>query len=387
LYSYVLLYGLRRVGKSTVLYQLIDSLLQGGTNSDKILYFSFDEQSANLSSLLSLYEERVLKTRLAESGPVYLFLDEIQKCKDWQNQLKILYDLHPKLKIFLSGSASVSLQKHSTESLAGRLVEIFVKPLSFSEFLQWKGVVFDAKRPTLASAEIKAQLMDYWRKGGFPEIVGEQEDERIRQYVRSTILERIIFRDIPQEFGVHDTSLLRTLLETFIQAPGMVVNTDRLSRDLGRNRITVGNYIQYLRYGLLICEVSNLRSNLLVSSRKGRKIYPANPAFCFAYTPDFFTDRVLEKIAEVSACAHLGAPDYYQNSFEVDFVLKSPGLLLPIEVKWGAWDERQVRHFMKKFNAASGLIVTREDERELREGLEVIPHWRWLLHNPTKLHL
>ena len=96
----VLIYGLRRVGKTTVLYQLIDSLLKKGVKPTNILYYSFDEQPASIGEVVSVYEEKVLKARIGD-GKNYLFLDEVQKVKDWQSKLKVLYDLNPGLKILV----------------------------------------------------------------------------------------------------------------------------------------------------------------------------------------------------------------------------------------------------------------------------------------------
>ncbi len=372
-----LIYGLRRVGKTTCLYQVIDSLLRNGTVPLQIIYFSFDEKSGEPNDVITTYAEKVLKKSIRDAGRIFVFMDEIQKVPEWQSKLKIIYDLYPNIKFFLSGSASVSLQKHATESLAGRMIGVFVKPLTFSEFLEWKKIPVDKTRPELFQGQIAPHLMDYLRKGGFPEIVHEEGDELIRKYVKNAVLEHIIYRDIPQEFGAKDVELLRTLLELFVKDPGMMMNTERISRDLGRNKITVGNYIEYLKHALLIREVKNLRSNLLVSSRKNKKIYPTSSAFCFAYRDDFFADKILEKIAEVTVAEYLQAENYYCNGFEVDFVQKSDKDTVPIEVKYGAPDEHQIRKFMEKFGVEKGILVSKDS---LRQGdLQVVPLWLFLL--------
>ncbi|MCG2689713.1 AAA family ATPase, partial [Candidatus Parcubacteria bacterium] len=102
----ILLYGLRRVGKTTILYQAIKELLDRNIDSLHIFYFSFDEQVAILKEVVNLYEEKVIKTKINKGDKkeeYFFFFDEIQKIEDWQNQIKILYDTHPGLKIFISG--------------------------------------------------------------------------------------------------------------------------------------------------------------------------------------------------------------------------------------------------------------------------------------------
>ena len=121
----VLLYGLRRVGKTTLLYKTIQYLLEKKTKPTHILYFSFDEKIADIREIISIYQEKILKQKLSVSSRFFFFFDEIQKLPDWQSQIKLIYDLNPNIKIFLSGSTSASLQKRSRESLAGRILDIF----------------------------------------------------------------------------------------------------------------------------------------------------------------------------------------------------------------------------------------------------------------------
>lgn len=380
----VLLYGLRRVGKTTALYQLIAHLLEKGVDGRSILYFSFDERQAPISEVVSAFEENVLRKRVIDSGRVFFFFDEIQKVDDWESKIKVLYDLHPNLKIFLSGSAAVSLRKKSAESLAGRIFDLRAEPLSFGEFLEWRGIKSGSLEPRLAGGEMAPLLADYLRKGGFPEITFEESDGAIKNYVKNTVLEKIIYKDIAEEFGAKDLELLRVLIEMFAAEPGMIVNADRLSKDLGRSKITVTNYIEYLLYGLLIREVRNLRPNLLLSSRKGKKIYPSSTAFCFAMQTDFHSDRSMEKVFETAVCAKTGAQYYYRNAFEVDFVVKGAqgsGALVPIEVKRGRAEQSQLSRFMLKFGAKNGILVSKDQSWE-KGGVKAMPLWEFLLKEP-----
>lgn len=375
----LLIYGLRRVGKTTLLYQVIRHLLETGTDKLRILYFSFDDARALVTDVVSQYEQKVLKNRIGETEKTFFFFDEIQKVDDWQSKIKILYDLHPNLKILLSGSAAISLQQGSKESLGGRVADFHMKPLSFAEFVRWKGVSLDQERPELFEPVLAPLFMDHLRKGGFPEMVGEARDDIIQNYVRNTILDRIIYRDLPAEFGLKDVELLGTLVEMFCLQPGMIINTENLSRDLGRSRVTVSNYIKYLRYALLIRELKNIRPGALVSSRKDKKIFPSNTTFCFAYKPDFYSEDSLQGIAEVAVADALEAEYYYRDNFEVDFVARKDNTLLPVEVKYGKPQARQVLNFLKKFNQPKGILVTRDAHSAETQGVETIPLWRFLL--------
>ena len=135
----LILKGLRRTGKTTLFYQIIQYLLKEKKISPyRIMYFSFDEEVADFDELIQTYQREVLKENFSHGKqPCYLFFDEIHKCKDWPEKLKILYDLHPNLKICVSGSASLTLVRDIKESLAGRCFEFEITPLDFQEYLKF----------------------------------------------------------------------------------------------------------------------------------------------------------------------------------------------------------------------------------------------------------
>ena len=129
----VLFTGLRRVGKTTLMYQIIDELLRKGVNPYKILYFSFDEMKYDLEDIIKRYETDVLHTDISKEK-VFIFLDEIQKLDGWPSKIKLLYDANPKLKLFLTGSAQITMWRGTRESLAGRFFDFLIKPLNFEEY-------------------------------------------------------------------------------------------------------------------------------------------------------------------------------------------------------------------------------------------------------------
>ena len=128
---------------------------------------------------IKTYEEKVLKKKI-DSERIYILLDEIQKCKNWQNKLKIFYDLYPNLKFIISGSASVKINKKAKESLAGRMFDFVLEPLDLKEFLEWKNIKIKEKNLELFKDRVMPLFYDYLRKGGFPEIIDE-DDEKIKK--------------------------------------------------------------------------------------------------------------------------------------------------------------------------------------------------------------
>lgn len=377
----LLVTGLRRVGKTTLFYQLIQELLNKGVEPTKILYFSFDEESANIDDLLKTYREKVLKAEF-ENTKIYIFLDEIQKTKDWQNKLKIYYDIYPELKFFISGSASVSLQKKAKESLAGRIYDFILLPLSFDEFLDLRGVKVELEKIELYRDKILPHFFDYLRKGGFPEITHEEDDEKIRSYIKNSVIERIIYRDLPVEFGLKDIELLNILIRMIAENPGMILNYDNLSRDLKRSKTTIINYISYLEYAMILKLVYNYRKGFVTSSRKMRKIYLTNVSISFALVPGFYTEKFLEKAVENLVINKLNAKNYYRNNYEIDAVIKTSKGILPVEVKYGKTETKKILKFLEDFNLKEALVVTKDlFKKETIDGKKIlfIPAWILLI--------
>ncbi len=377
----LLITGLRRVGKTTLIYQLIQHLLDEKTKSLQIVYFSFDEEIADFDDLIKTYEEKVLKRKIQDEK-IYIFLDEIQKCKNWQNKIKISYDLYPNIKFIISGSASVQISKKAKESLAGRIFDFLLEPLAFKEFLEWKNIDIDKKKLELFSRDIMPLFYDYLRKGGFPEIIDEEDDEKIKNYIKNNVIERVIYRDLPEEFGIKDYELLKTLIEMIATEPGMIINYDALSRNLKKNKKTIIDYFFYLQYAMLIKIVANYRKGFLISSRKMKKAYIANTTISFALVENFYSDSFLEKIAENFAIIETNAKHYYRNKYEVDIILKKGKKIMPIEAKYGKIEINSMLKFLSEFKLKKAIILTKDifDKKIVnKKKILLVPLWAFSL--------
>jgi hypothetical protein len=365
--------GLRRTGKSTLMFQLIDHLLEQGTDPRALLYFSFDERSADLKEIVREYEERVLRAPLRDAR-VFVFLDEIHKLPRWAEELKLLYDLNPKLKLVVSGSASLNLMRGAHESLAGRALFHRLDPLSFREFLHLRGErVPPPEDFELWERRLAISFQDYLRKG-FPEVI-HASDWEARRYVRELVLERVIYRDIPESFHADDIELLKLLTEHVCSKPGLVLNVDSLSKDLGRARKTIRNYLEYLELTFVIRRLRNLRGTLLAASRKNPKGYP--------YHPCILTSEDETALVEAAVVSEVGGNYYWRlRGFEVDVVLKD-GSPLPVEVKYKAKiDERDLKGilaFCKRYKSKRGIVVTKSASGR-RRGIRLVPLLYFLLY-------
>jgi len=366
----LLLTGPRRVGKTTLLYQTIESLLETVPPS-KILYFSFEESFTSPKEVLEFYEKRVLMKPFEEVDRAFVFFDEIQYVENWPSILKQFYDLYPNLKFFVSGSSSLLLSKEAIEKLAGRFFFLKLKPLTFSEFLELRGIKTDKLQ--IFSRRIEAYFYDYLRKSGFPEIVDWDNEVRTAEYIKNSVIDRVALRDVPLIFKTRNMTLIDKIVRLILSAPGSIININSLSRTWGESRITISNYLRFLETSLLIRSLSNFRPSFLSSSRKLKKYYPVTPSLIFAYSKENFESR-MGAVLETYVANALEAEYYYrEGKKEIDIILKDKGFL-PIEVK-ETIHEGDIAGFsrlLKYVNAEKGVIVSLSQEIK-RQSVQVIP--------------
>jgi predicted AAA+ superfamily ATPase len=378
------LVGLRRTGKTTIFYQIIHDLIGKGTDPRNILYFSFDEKVEDLRDVIKIYEEEVVKRKIG-AEKTYVFLDEIQKLKDWENKVKVYYDLNPGVKFFVSGSASINILLPAKESLAGRIFYFNLDVLTFEEFLAIRGkntqkIKEIRENPNLWKSDLIMELNNYVVKP-FPEIA-KVEDGIAKTYIRESVIERAIFRDLRALFEVKDIELIEKLVRFVAEKPGMAINLDDMSKDMSITRQTLSNYLFYLECCLILKNVRNYRGSLRASSRKLKRYYLAHPSLALALaSPE--TGRVMENLV----CSASGARFYWRElDKEVDFILQENEKPFPVEVTYGEKakmrDIKGLLSFMYKFEAERGLAITADDEREEKiekKAIKFIPLWKWLI--------
>ncbi len=376
----VLFTGLRRVGKTTLMYQIINDLLTKGVSPYNILYFSFDEMRYDLEDIVKEYETEVLHEDISREK-VFIFLDEIQKLYGWPSKVKFLYDSNPKLKIFLTGSAQITMWKGTRESLAGRFFDFTIKPLDFDEYLDFKGIKIDRNREKIFEKDLKRHMSGYLKTGGFIEALG-LEDHMLRKYLKESLLERVIFVDIPQTFKLDLPELLLKLLTITASRPGFYLDYSNLSNDLKIDHRTTANYISYLEYALFLQKLYNFSHNLLTSEKKVKKLYLCNTAFTLALNPQAHLSAVLEQffVNNLDARFFLKTP----QKEEIDIIHVQNSHVLPVEVKIrekiGRDDVKTLFKFLEKSNLRRALLITLDTETKFKKEkllIEAIPYWRY----------
>ena len=312
--------GLRRTGKTILLKQLIDYLMkEEGAKSKSIFFLSFDETLVSsrltLKSYLDVFLDEFLEKEAGKK--VYIFLDEIQYVDKWQHILKRYYDSNPNLKFIISGSSSLFLKKKTTESLAGRIYEFKLQPLSFEEFLELAeadpAIVSQYKKYSLSigdlvlrhdqrdydvflaesGKELVKLFEEYLLYYQFPELVSQKDPDKIRKYISESIYRKAIEYDIPRLFGVEKIDELRFLFQILVNENGSLVEFGKISAEAGIEENTLKKYILYFQESFLLDLVYNYSKSFRKSKRLQKKTYMASSNFFVAFRSDWIENQLL----------------------------------------------------------------------------------------------
>lgn len=389
----VVLTGIRRSGKSTLLYQLIGHLLHSYPPSN-ICYINFDDSS--LVPFLKEVEflEVLYETYLEEQNPegkVFLFFDEIQNLESWEKWVKKMYDKNDNVKFIVTGSSSSLLKKEYSSLLTGRVLLREVNPLFFTEYLDFMGVTVDKSTSYLLNNKplIKKHLNDYMKFGGFPEVV-LQGSEKIKVELLKNYFAGIIGRDVLMRYPVRDASKIENMAHYLLTNSATLVSAKKLGNVLGISPHTIQDYMKILEEVYLIQTVPFFSYSIKEQILKPKKVYCIDTGI--RNSVGFTFSKDLGRTAENIVHFHLrrsGEVFYWKDQAgrEVDFVVKGKNIDL-IQVCWELTDKvkkretRSLLEAMKQFNVDESTIITEDylmDEDWDGKKIRFVPLWLWLV--------
>jgi predicted AAA+ superfamily ATPase len=349
--------GLRRIGK-TILMKQIGNEIEG-----EKFFFSFDEEAYQNVESLKFVISHFLK--IAKSKP-FIFLDEIGRIKGWAGVLKKYHDLG-KATFVISSSSYLHITK-GKESLAGRLKDFTLLPWSFDEYLKLKGEkvsIVEEKNIeraySLFERKYESEIVNYLKRGSFPEIALEEKEEEVRRYIKTSTIEKLIFEDLPKVFPVEDVHKLYDILIFLLKSNGFIVNYSNIGSIVGLSKDTVKRYIFYLYKSLIVTQVE-VYGSVGKALRKGKKIYAACPSLAFAYQEYYNEPNLVENVVLNKLQESFEDVRFYRtkDGKEIDFVVNK----IPIEVKWQSYvtnsDVKEVINFMEKFGVKIGIVISKK---------------------------
>ena len=321
--------GPRQVGKTTLLLQTVDDLLDRGWPPGNVLYFDFSDprvvEEVSPRDVLAITPPGVSADR-----PRVLLLDEISRAARWDLWLKQAVDRGVG-RIAATDSAASVLRQGSRESGQGRWDELWLEGLDFREFVALRSLPDESFEAALAAAP--NHLDDYLELGGFPEYANSEPSAEVRRRLRTDVVERAILRDLAGR--VEDPNRVRDLFVYLVQESGGLLNVQNRARDLDADHRSVASWLALLEDTLLISTLPLATARAAARLRSQPKVYAVDHGFveAFAAVPQPGRDHdVRSRVFETVVYRHLRdlARDrdaelgYWRSSKhgEIDFLLR-----------------------------------------------------------------
>lgn len=383
-----ILVGIRRAGKSYMLYQQMQKLIKQGHGWDEMLYLNFEDErldnftTADFNLILEAHFEMYGKRPM-------LFLDEIQNVVGWEKFARRLAD--SKYTVFITGSNAKMLSSDIQTTLGGRYLPINVYPYNFEEFLTVCQVAHDRLSilSTTGRAKIMNRLNDYLHHGGFPEaaLMKAKHDYLLSVY------QKIYLGDIVARNGITNIFGLKIMIKKISECVKQPISFNRIANIISTTGTKLSTtsavkYMEYMESSWLILRVTNMASKL-ADKESNAKYYFTDNGILNLFLLDAETS-LLENLVASNLIRKYGREDavfFYNKGVEVDFYI--PEAELAIQVSYSIKDtdtrKREVKALLaiEKILPCKELIIITYDEEDnwqlSNEKIKVIPIWRWLL--------
>jgi len=375
----IALTGIRRGGKTTIMYQMIDFLLKD-IESYQILYVNLDDEALKKESLEDIYS--TYRQNKNPDKKAYMFLDEIHSIKGWERFLKKHYDMKDKVKFIISGSSSSLLRKEYSTLLTGRNVTFKIFPLSFKEYLDFSEINYDSIN-TAKKNKILYTLKTFLEMGGFPEVFFKEK--ALKYILLKGYFDDIIYKDIISRYNIN-TKKINDLALYLLTNISNLFTIRKIRNFTGLSIDSIKDYICYLEDAFLIKTLSYFSYSTKKSIQMPQKNYTLDCGLRNIAGFKFSKDE--GRLAENTIFIDLMRRDkdiyYWKCKNEVDFVIKNTDQnLIAINVSYtDDINEREIRgllEFKKEFKKTKELILITKDLDKKEKGIKFIPLWKWLL--------
>ena len=388
--NYVLV-GLRRAGKSYMLYQHIQQRIADGRSSkEDMVYINFEDdrlditKMSELDSIIQSYEE------LYQGRKPVVYLDEIQNIEGWEKFVRRLADTG--YQVMVTGNNAKMLSREIATTLGGRFIVRNVCPFSFAEYLQYKGIrlgehwLLDGQR-----SQVRALFTDYFQYGGFAETF----DRMDKQEWLNWLCQKIVLGDIIARNEIRSTGIIRLLtkkLAESVMQPMTLMRLTNILKSTGEkvSRNTVSDYLGYMNEAFMTFRLTNYTDSFSVRVTNCKHYFYDN-----GLLNNYLIDpqsKLLENLVAITLMKRYGGQEednlyYYHKGIEVDFYVPSENLGIQVSYSLRDYDTREretgaLIKMNKTFNLQRMMIVTMDEEEIINTAgvsIEVVPVWKWLL--------
>ncbi|EKE06408.1 MAG: hypothetical protein ACD_19C00014G0022 [uncultured bacterium] len=365
----IVLHGARQVGKTHILLFIKNYLEKNGKKTffidleDSRLVETLDK---SVDSFLTYLEQNGITINItSKEQKTYIFIDEIQYLENPSSFLKLITDHHKYLKLIVSGSSSFDIKSKFTNSLVGRTVEFEVYPLSFKEFLRFKGQI--------NMLDIKSLYEEYILFGGYPKIVLDG-DVLLKEKHLQQIIKTYVEKDISDLAKIRDIKKFNNLLKLLASQSGQLINLSQTANICELAVETVKEYISILEKTYVLKLVYPFSSSIKVEIVKTPKVFFYDTGLLQIIWLKKLQNTVFGHIFETSIFSELvkkfGRENINfwrnKNGTEIDFILDNKGDILPIEVKnnFSEFKKSKITAFLEKYKIVNYKVVGLEGAKK-----------------------
>jgi len=379
--------GARRVGKSTLLYQVIHTVFK--TNK-KLLYINFEDEALKKYSLTD-----IVYTYLEHAEIDYLFVDEIQNCAEWVSFTRKAYDRQEFKQIWISGSNSSLIKQEYASLLTGRNLAIHIYPLSFHEFLHFKDYSISklplSKNQRVAILKLFAEYLEY---GAFPAVVNRSilKKELLLAYFND-----FIYKDIVSRYNV-DPEKIKELAIYLATQTTKQFSYRNIAKMLNCHINTVTDYLSYLQSVFLFDEIYKFDYSLKNQIVNDKKIYCIDSGIAAAVSFRFSEEkgRTLENIVYCELRRRQLQIFFHKQKYECDFIIKtelkiSSAIQVTFSLEDAETKAREIKGLLEAletYELTTGTILTYDEEytekiiiNAIERTIFVVPVWKYLLQS------
>lgn len=377
--------GIRRSGKTTLLHQIINKIIDERKNPREILYLAFDDPN-----LILVPFDKIIDTAFFLHPNIrFLFIDEIHAKEGWELWIKKIYDMDKFTQILISGSNSALLSDDVGKALTGRHLSFFLTPFTFREYLvtaQWKN--YNQEFLKNKFPQLLHEFDKYLIWGGFPEIIGV--NDYLKRQILVDLYNDVLARDISTRTSI-DYGKMNSLATYIFTNFTREYSVNKLAKAVNLHPDTTSHYLQLLENALMITIIPRFSYKLKIQFRQNKKVYAVDNGLRNAVS--FHTSKDRGKYAENLVCMEIlrrNKEVFYwkDDKHEVDFVVRDGGIIEElIQVSWNMKKEStRKREFdglvaaCHLYKLSKGTILTRdEDKTVVYNGIKIyikpIPLW------------
>lgn len=393
--------GVRRGGKSTFMFQLIQRLQDTGVPRQNILYLNFFDdrlhnlQHGGLSVILEAYFSLYPEKKHTEK--IYCFFDEIQVVSDWEPFVDRLMRTE-KCEVYITGSSAQMLSREIATQMRGRALSWEMFPFSFPEFLDFKGIERGGALSTKKRLTVQKAFDDYWETGGFPEVAGL--DRTLRLKIHQEYFNAMLFRDIVERHDIAHPKAVTDLAHWLVDNTASLYSVNNLTgylKSLGHKapKSAVSDYLEWFEDAYVLFTVRIFDASLARANTNPKKIYCIDHALVTSVSSGILVNsgHLLENIV-FTALRRVTPNIFYFKSKagrEVDFIAQWQDRSRRLVQVCESMADPQTRkrevtaltEAMTELKLTEGTIVTRAEDESIQVAsgkIDVVPAWRFLLN-------